>query len=226
MNQRRLLSFSIAASLVFLLTPPSAAAQPDTLPGSVNVSRLSGICWRDVRPAPRCRAWVATELAWEQPIAFTKFATEGYRRDDFEGRLAVAIGPMFNHRSNAAMGAILAVNPNEYGLELLRAEGRYRRWVGSGTGIDLGVGFAQARVPAGSGLDDIKARGITGGLGVEHRWIGVDARLDWLNGGGKPRHAALVGVHTSSSGSGIVWAVGTALGIVALILTPFVIHED
>ena len=222
MSQSRLLSLVTAASLVLLLRIPSAAAQPDTLPGSVNVSRLRGLCWRDVRPAPRCRAWVATEFAWEHPISFTRFTDQGYRRDDFDSRLAVVVGPMFNHRPNAAVGAIFAFHADEYGLGLLRAEGRYRRWVGSRTGIDLGVGFAQARVPAGSGLDDIKARGVTGGIGVEHRWIGLDARLDWLNGGGRRRHAALVGVHTSSLGSGIVYGVGLIAGIIAFIAMPLV----
>ena len=222
MNRSRLLSVATAASLVLLLGIPSAAAQPDTLPGSVNVARLRGVCWRDVQPAPRCRGWIATEFSWEHPIAFTRFTDEGFRRDDFEDRLAVAVGPMFNHRPNAAVGAIFAFHADEYGLDLLRAEGRYRRWLGSRTGVDIGIGFAQARVPAGFGLDDIKARGITGGIGVEYRWIGVDARLDRLNGGGRERNATLVGVHTSSIGTGIVYGVGLIAGIIAFVAMPFV----
>ena len=224
MQLSRPLCVAIAASLVLLLHVPRAAAQPDTSAGAVNVSRLSGICWADVRPAPRCRAWVATEFTWEHPISLTSFTDGDFRRDDFSDRYAVAIGPMFNHRPNAAAGAIFAFTAGEYGLDLLRAEGRYRRWVGSYTGIDLGVGFAQELVPAGPGRDDIRARGITGGIGVEYRWIGVDARLDWLHGGGRPRHAIMVGAHTSSGGTGIVWAVGTALGIVAMIAQSFAVE--
>jgi hypothetical protein len=225
MNQSRLLSFATAASLVLLLRIPSAAAQADTVPGSVNVSRFSGICWADVRPAPRCRAWVVTEFTWERPISLTSFTNGDFRKDDFKDRYAVAIGPMFNHRPNAAAGVIFAFTGDDLGLGLLRAEGRYRRWVGSGTGVDFGVGFAQALVPAGPGLDDIMARGITGGIGVDYRWIGVDARYDWLNGGGRSRHAALVGAHTSSYGTGVVWAVGTVLGAIAFIAMPFVLDE-
>ncbi len=225
MNQSRLLSFAIAASLVLPLRIPSAAAQTDSVPGSVNVSRFGRVCWAEVRPAPRCRAWVVTEFIWERPIAFTEFEDAGYRRNNFKDRYAVAIGPMFNLRPNAGAGAIFAFSDAEYGLGLLRAEGRYRQWLGSSAGIDLGVGFAQARVPAGAGLDDILARGITGGIGIDYRWFGVDARVDWLHGGGRRRHATMVGAHTSAGGTGFVWAVGTILGMIAFIAMPFVMDE-
>ena len=217
MSQSRLLSVVSAVILVFLGWIPSAAAQPDSLPGSVDVSRLGRVCWRKVLPAPRCRAWVVTEFTWEHPVAFTEFADQGFRRDDFKPRFGAAIGPMFNHRPNAAIGAIFAFNPNEYGMDLLRAEGRYRRWLGSRTGVDIGIGYAHARVPAGAGLDDIIARGATAGIGVEYAWVGLDVRHDWLNGGGRPRHATLAGVHTSSSGTGMVWAIGTILGVIGII---------
>ena len=226
MNQSRLLLFAIAASCVLLLRIPSAGAQPDTVAGPANVSRFSGVCWADVRPSPRCRGWVVTELTWEHPIDATRFTDAGYQRDDFSDRYAIAIGGMYNHRPRGAVGAVFSFTAGEYGLELYRAEGRYRRWVGSHTGIDLGVGFTRELVPAGPGLDDIRAHGITGGIGVEYRWIGIDARLDWLHGGGRARRATMIGAHTSSGGTGIVWAVGTALGIIALIMTPFVVRED
>ena len=216
MNLRRLPAF--VASLVLLLRVPSAAAQPDTVPGSVNVPRFGTLCWREVRAAPGCRAWIATEFAFEYPIAFTKGFDQRLRETNGDGRLVMAIGPMFNHRPNAAVGALAALNMYDgHGPFLQRAEGRYRRWIGGRTGIDVGVGFAQAWVPAGTGLDDIRARGITGGIGIDHRIIGLDARIDWLEAGGEPRHAALVGVHTSAYGTGIVYAVGTIAGMVAMI---------
>jgi hypothetical protein len=225
MSQNRLLSFAIAASLVLLLRIPSAAAQADSVPGSVHVPRLGRLCWAEVRPAPGCHAWVATEFTWERPISRTRFTDAGFQRNDFKDRYAATIGPMFNYRPNAAAGVIFAFTGSEYGLELLRAEGRYRHWVGTYTGIDVGVGYAQARVPAGTGLDDIRARGISAGIGVEYRWIGVDARLDWLHAGGRRRQATMVGAHTSSGGTGLVWAVGTVLGMIAFIAMPFVIDE-
>ena len=166
----RLLAIATAATLAFLPRIPTAGAQRDSIPGSVNISRLGRLCWAQVRPAPHCQAWVATEFSWEHPVAFTKLTDPGFRRDDFKPRFATSIGPMFNFRPDAAVGAIFAFNPNEYGLDLLRAEGRYRRWVGARTGIDIGLGYAHARVPAGPGLDDILARGMTAGISVEHRW--------------------------------------------------------
>jgi hypothetical protein len=218
MNLRRPLA--VVASLVLLLKVPPAVAQPDSVPGSVNVARLGTLCWREVRAAPGCRAWIATEIAFEYPVAFTKGFDQRLREANGDGRLVMSVGPMVNHQPNAAVGALAAVNMwDGNGPFLQRVEGRYRRWIGRRTGIDVGVGFAQAWVPAGAGLDDIRARGITTGIGIEHHIIGVDARIDWLQGGGEPRRAALVGAHTSSYGSGIVYAVGTIVGMIGLIAT-------
>jgi hypothetical protein len=89
----------------------------------------------------------------------------------------------------------------------------------------VGFGFAQAWVPAGAGLDDIRAKGITAGIGLDHRIIGLDARVDWLEAGGEPRRAALVGVHTSSHASASLFILGTVLGAIAMIAMPFVMEE-
>ena len=220
MNLRRL--SAVAVGLVLLNLPSAAAAQPDTVRGSVNVPRFGPLCWWEVRAAPGCRAWIATEFAFEYPVAFTEGFDQRLREANGDGRLVMALGPMFNYRPNAAVGALAAINMwDGNGPFLQRAEGRYRRWIGDRTGIDVGVGFAQAWVPAGAGLDDIRARGITAGIGIDHRIIGVDARVDWLEGRGEPRHAFLLGVHTSSYGSGIVYAIGTIAGMIGMITATF-----
>ena len=74
-------------------------------------------------------------------------------------------------------------------------------------------------------LTDIRARGITGGIGIDHRSVGVDARVDWLEAGGEPRRAAVVGVHTSSHASASLFILGTVLGAIALMATPFLMKE-
>ena len=67
-------------------------------------------------------------------------------------------------------------------------------------------------------MDDTRARGITAGIGIDHRILGVDARIDWLKGAGEPRRAALLGAHTSSYATGVVYAVGTILGMIGLVV--------
>ena len=213
----RLLSLATAASLVFVLDVPTAGAQADSLRNSVNVARLGTLCWRRAEPAPFCRAWVATEFAYEHPFPLTRFAKRGFGEDDFDGRVALSLGPMFNLGPDAALGAIVASNVDSDGLALLRTEARHRRWIGRRTGVDLGVGFAQTRVRMIDDSRDVRARGITGGIGIEHGLIGIDARLDWLNGGGEPWRAALVGIRTSSPGSAVaagVSFIGRLLGFV------------
>ena len=225
MNLRRLLAVVVCPVLLFGVR--TAAAQPDTVPGSANVPWLGTLCWREVRAAPGCRAWIATEFTFEYPVAFTKGYDQGIREANGEGRLVMSLGPMFNVRPNAGVGALASMNMYDgNGPFLQRAEGRYRQWIGGRTGIDVGFGFAQAWVPAGAGLDDIRARGITGGIGIDHRIIGLDARVDWLEAGGEPRRAALVGVHTSSHASASVFILGTVLGVIALIATPFIMREE
>ena len=224
MNLRRLIA--AVASLVLLFEVPSAAAQPDTVRGSANVPWLGPLCWVEVRAAPGCRAWIATEFTFEYPVAFTKGYDQGIRRFNGDGRLVMSLGPMFNLRPRDAVGALASMNVYDgNGPFFQRAEGRYRRWIGGRTGIDVGVGFAQAWVPAGAGLTDIRARGITGGIGIDHRIVGVDARVDWLEAGGEPRRAALVGVHTSSHATASLFILGTVLGAIALMAMPFVVKE-
>jgi hypothetical protein len=173
----------------------------------VNIPGLGPLCWVQVRPAPGCRAWIATEIGWEHPIASRRTPDHALRNNEFEGRLVMSIGPMFNYQPKVAVGALAVFAPDPYnGWFLLRSEARHRLWIGNRTGIDLGVGFAQAWVPVGSDMDDIKARGISGAIGIEHGIIGIDARVDWLNAGGEPRRVGLVGVRTSSYGVGYVYA--------------------
>jgi hypothetical protein len=222
MLMSRLRSLATGASLALLVGIPSAGAQPDTVPGSIDVARLGTLCWRRVEPAPVCRAWVATEFAYEHPFALTRFAEQSFDEDDFDGRVVLSVGPMFNVRPNAAVGAMLASTVDANGIGVLRTEARYRRWIGRRTGVDLGAGFAQTWVPTtGDPRDDIRARGITGGIGIEHRFVGIDARLDWLNGGGEPWHAALIGVRTSSSGSAVAAGVLFIVGIIGFIAFPY-----
>ncbi len=224
MNLRRLPA--VVTSLVLLFGVSSAAAQPDSVRGSANVPWLGPLCWVEVRAAPGCRAWIATEFTFEYPVAFTKGYDQGIRRFNGDGRLVMSLGPMFNVGPKAGVGALASMNMYDgNGPFFQRAEGRYRRWIGRRTGIDVGFGFAQAWVPAGPGLDDVRAKGITAGIGLDHRIVGLDARVDWLEAAGEPRRAALVGVHTSSHATASLFLLGTVLGAIALIATPFLLDE-
>ena len=204
---RRLISVVGVVCLLLFVGAPPALAQPDSVPGSVNIPRLGTLCWVQVRPAPGCRAWIATEIGWEHPIVSSRLADQALRENRFNGRLVTAVGPMFNYQPKAAVGALAVFAPDPYnGWFLLRSEARHRLWIGRRTGIDVGVGFAQEWVPVGTEMDDIKARGISGAIGIEHGIIGIDARVNWLKSGGESHHAGLVGVRTSSYGVLYVYA--------------------
>ena len=206
-----------AVVALLLVTPAIAAAQPDTIPNSINLARLRTLCWREVRPEPRCRAWIATQFAYQHPITSTRYTIGGFRDPDFDPRLAVLVGPMFNRGPKSAVGAVVGVTADADGPVVLRAEGRYRRWLGSRTGLDISAGFAQNNVPALE-PDEIRARGITAGIGLEHRWLGIDAHVDWLNADGRPRRATFVGAHVSSSGSAIAAGGFLLAGLIAFVV--------
>lgn len=149
-----------------------------------------------------CRAYVPTEFAYEHPVSSTWIATGPYefnQEDDFGRRFVLAMGLMRNRGPSTALGGLVGIStddPEVFGL--LRADGRYRRWTGSGAGVDVGLGLAQKWVYSEFGAQDVRARGLTAGIGFDLGYVGVDARIDRLRGGGRSQDGAFVGVHAGS----------------------------
>lgn len=196
---------------VAVIMPMGAAAQTDTTVTAVAASPPRSLCWRP-RPAPACRAYYPTEFTVELPLASTSAPIGASREDDFARRYVSAVGLMRNLGTSAALGGMLGMDVDEYrGPGLTRVEGRYRQWVGSRAGVDLGVGFAQRWVPTGNVSEPVRARGLTAGIALDFPYGGVDVRVDRLRGGGSSRNGVLVGMHAS-------WlAAPTAAGIAFLI---------
>lgn len=190
----------IAACVAIVTSTGTASAQTDTTVTAATTTPTRSLCWRP-RPAPVCRAYVPTEFAYEHPVASTwvELGQSGLREDDFGRRFVLALGLMRNRGSSTALGGLVAIStddPEVFGL--LRAEGRYRRWVGSGAGIDVGLGLAQKSVYSDPCCDYVRARGLTAGIGFDLGYVGVDARIDRLRGGGRSQNGAFVGVHAGS----------------------------
>jgi hypothetical protein len=138
--------------------------------------------------------------------------------DDFGGRFVLAMGLMRNRGPRTAWGGLLGLTTDHpEGLGLLRLEGRHRRWLGDQAGLDFGLGLAQQYVYSESGVPDVRARGVTLGVGFDYTYAGVDARVDLLSGGGRSEHAAFVGVHTSSYAAPVAASALAVVGVIAFI---------
>jgi hypothetical protein len=196
--------------VVLLLTCPDAHAQRDTGATSPPSTATRGLCWR-ARPAPRCRAYLVTEVGYEHPVITSRVG--GFEPDpDFGGRFVASIGAMVNRGTSVAWGGVLAGaagdDPEAFSL---RAEGRYRRWIGPTRGIDLSAGVATKPVQTPL-REPVRAHGITAAIGVERGFVRADARIDALYGGGRPRGAVLVGVRFGSYAAPVAAFALTAVG--------------
>ena len=194
------------AILVAAVTPiETAAAQADTMPP---------LCWRP-RPGPVCPAYIPTEFGFEYPVLSTSVAPQGYKVKDFGGRFVMAIGLMKNLDTTAAVGGLFALGTSEYGWGRLRAEARYRRWIGDWAGVDVGFGVAQRRLEPETGNTDVRARGLTAGVGLDFPYVGMDFRIDALRGGGRSRTGSFVGIHANSQAAPSAAIVGAIAGLAA-----------
>src|SRR5688572_27812734 len=203
---------------IAVVTPVSAAgSQTDTAASTGPTTPTRSVCWKP-QPLPACGAYVPTEFGYEHPVASTSFMKGLAPEEDVSGRLVLSLGMMSNRGTSSALGGVLAVSTDDAtGFDLRRVEGRYRRWVSSRTGVDVGLGLAQKWVYSEIDDKDVRARGLTAGLGVNVGYIGVDARIDALRGGGQPRNAAFLGVHANSQAASIAMG-ALALATLALFL--------
>jgi len=196
---------------VAVVTPVSAAgSQTDTAASTGPTRPTRSVCWKPQR-LPACGAYVPTEFGYEHPVASTSFMKGLSPEEDFSGRLVLSLGMMSNRGTSSALGGVLVVGTDDAtGFDARRIEGRYRRWIGGRAGVDVGLGLAQKWVYSEIDDKDVRARGLTVGLGLNRGYIGVDARIEALSGGGRARNAAFMGVHANSQAASI------AMGALAL----------
>ncbi len=150
----------------------------------------------------------------------TEFAVERalLSGSDDEGlRFVGTLGPMINRGPAAAWGVLVSIStddPDEIGL--LRAEGRYRKWLGSTSGIDLAIGLTQKSewYELNPGRQ-VQLRGLTAAAGIEQGLLGLHARVDVVRGGGQSQQTVYAGVRTGGY-AGLVSAATLVVGFIAL----------
>ena len=95
---------------------------------------LAAPCWVP-RPAPRCPAYLVTELTIEKPFRAAD--------DDLTVRYGWTLGPMINLGARNAVGVLGSWVESPYRSGPFRVEGRYRRWLTGSTGLDLTLGYTK-----------------------------------------------------------------------------------
>ena len=200
----------IDALLVVVVSAQLSSAAPDPTP----------LCWR-ARPADTCRSWVVTETSLEMPL-FSTYSLHPLgvgvveENEDFGGRVTFTGGMMVNRSPKTGVGFTATLSLDDAD-ELLpsRVEGRYRRWTGQRTGVDLSLGLARRTIRGADGIDSIKARGITASAGVSNTYFGIDARADLMRGDGRPVTGVFLGVRSGSRAGPIVAVSGFVLLLAA-----------
>ena len=195
----------ISVAILSHLAPSALEAQPDTAASGI-VAERSLLCWRP-RPSERCGGYLVTEMTVEKAVLSSS--------DDMDLRFVGTLGPMINRGRAEAWGVLFSIftdDPDQ--LSLLRAEGRYRKWIGSASGIDLALGLTQH-----SGYDrfdaEVERRGVTAAVGIQQGLLGVHGRVDLLRAGGETESAAFVGVGLGGY-AGPLAAAGLVVGFIGL----------
>ena len=110
-------------------------------------------------------------------------------------------------------------------LDPLRVEGRYRKWLGPTSGFDFALGLTRNQGYYYSdgtyGIErEVQLRGLTAAVGIEQGFLGIDARVDLLRGGGESENAVFLGARAGGY-TGPVAAVALAVGFLGLMMLAY-----
>lgn len=205
------------AAVVLLPGSRRLEAQPDTSIVTTPVTPKRALCWRP-RSEARCGSYLVTEFAIEKAVLSSS--------ENFGNRFVGTIGPMINRGPREAWGLLASISTNDPdALDPLRVEGRYRKWLGSTSGLDLALGLTRNRGYYYSdgtyGTErEVQLRGLTAAVGIEQGFIGIDARVDFLRGGGESDRAVFMGVRAGSY-AGPVTALALVAGFVGLMMVAY-----
>ena len=147
-------------------------------------------CWAG-RPGDECRTFLVADAG-----AYTVVGGTRYTRTDFDGsrdrkrhltgHVAWEAGVMRNVTTRDAVGATLMAGADANG-ERLALKGRYRRWTGPRSAVDVAAGVLHARRaepypdPDVPGNLHVAALGLTGDLSVGlTEWASASVRGDLL----------------------------------------------
>ena len=180
------------------------------------IDAQSNLCV-NVRALPSCRAWIVTEVGGEFPVGSTGGRYPG-SSGDIDDHIVLTAGVMKNWTSAAAgiTGSAMTTGAKSGA----RGEVRYRRWSSSDFALQATGGVVHWAVPGTTSNRAEPATGVTGSVGVDRGWIGVDARLDFLQASGRQISAFSVGAHIGERPARAVLATAFALGLLLLSHPP------
>ena len=200
-------------ALVLLVARTSGAiAQTDTsdtpsVPAGVI---RAPVCWVP-GPEVRCRSYVVTEVTAELP------SRSPDRR--LGARFGYTLGAMINRGPSDAVGLLASVMQGPAPSGPTRVEGRYRRWLGGRTGLDLTLGYAQHNVGEFRG-PDVWLRGVTAAAAIEHRMLGIESRVDRVRGGGRMETSASVGARVGGPAAPLT-ALAAYIGLILWLTSDY-----
>ena len=197
----------IAGSFWFA-TAPDLGAQADT---AAAATPKRAACWHP-RPSAQCRGYLVTEFTLERAILTTS--------DDFDIRFVGTIGPMINRGRSEAWGFLASISTDDPDVVgPLRAEMRYRKWLGSRSGIDAAVGLTRTRAYDEMG-NEVQLSGPTAAVSVQQGLLGVHARVDLLQGDGQSEQAVFAGV-SAGGVAGPLSAAALVVGFYTLLMIAY-----
>ena len=166
-------------------------------------------CWLRPEPAPTCRGFFVTEASAEFAL--------NRRPNESSPRFMLGVGYMHNRDSVGSVGGVVAWDVGRGWAKPARGEVRYRRWL-DGSALDFSGGIAHRGLIPPSGNGELgRAYGPTAGVGLEWKYIALDARGELLHGAGQTRADFFMGARTTSAGAPV--AVLVALGLIVYVVS-------
>lgn len=166
-------------------------------------TRSAAGCWLRPAPAPTCTGFLVTEATAEFPL---KKRSE----NEFDSRFTLGVGYMHSLATKGSVGGVVAWDVGRGWARPARGELRYRHWLAP-VALDFGAGIAQQGVTAADGSGQARrAYGPTALVGVEWKYIALDARGELLRGEGKTFSDLYVGARATSAGAPVAALAGIA----------------
>ncbi|HEX6368307.1 MAG TPA: hypothetical protein VF006_05210 [Longimicrobium sp.] len=212
-----------AALACVVMHAPATPAQIEAEPSP------RGFCWTG-RPAESCRTFLVAEGGAYTAVASTRYTRRGFDRRvtrsmHLTGHAGWEVGMMRNVSPRDAVGAAVLAGGDANG-ERIALKGRYRRWTGRSSAMDVGAGVMFARRaephpdPDTPGNLHVPVAGLTGdvSLGLTD-WVGVSVRGDLLyDQDGRPATGVYGGLKLGTRPALVATALPLVLGMIAFVV--------
>ena len=156
-----------------------------------------------------------TEFGYDYGVLTTRHP---FTRRDYEHRLALTLGHMWNTSPGVAYGITGSAGGTDVG-PVFRLEGRRRWWHSDVLGTDVSAGFVAQDIPMPS--VEVRAYGATAAAAIEYRSVALTARGDMVSTSERTSLGMGLGVRAGAKSGAVTFAIYAAgvLTIVALIMS-------